>query len=49
MLPYDRHLSAGTVIDTKGELSKATRKAAIEITAHLARGFAATALDGQHR
>ncbi|MGD9620659.1 MAG: hypothetical protein AB7G47_09870 [Mycolicibacterium sp.] len=49
MLPYDKHLSAGGVIDTRTGLSRATRQAAVEITAHLARGFAATTLDGQRR
>ncbi len=49
MLPYDKHLSAGGVIDPQKGLSKGTRKAAIEIAAHLARGFSATKLDGQRR
>jgi MinD-like ATPase involved in chromosome partitioning or flagellar assembly len=49
LLPYDRHLSDGVVIDTKKGLSARTRKAGIEITAHLARGFAATTLEGQRR
>jgi MinD-like ATPase involved in chromosome partitioning or flagellar assembly len=49
LLPYDRHLSEGGVIDTKKGLSAQARKAGIEITAHLARGFAATTLEGQRR
>lgn len=49
LLPYDRHLSEGAVIDTKKGLAPRTRKAGIEITAHLARGFAATTLEGGRR
>lgn len=49
LLPYDRHLSEGAVIDTKKGLSARTRKAGVEIAAHLARGFAATTLEGQRR
>lgn len=49
LLPYDSHLSEGLVIDTKKGLSDQTRKAAIEITAHLARGFSGTTLDGRRR
>jgi MinD-like ATPase involved in chromosome partitioning or flagellar assembly len=49
LLPYDKHLSEGTVIDTKKGLSARARKAGIEITAHLARGFAATTIEGQRR
>lgn len=49
LLPFDEHLSEGMVIDTKKGLAAETRKAGIEITAHLARGFAATTLDGQRR
>lgn len=49
LLPYDRHLSEGVVIDPKKGLSARARKAGIEITAHLARGFAATTLEGQRR
>ena len=49
LLPYDNHLSEGAVIDTKKALSRRARKAGIEITAHLARGFAATTLEGQRR
>ncbi|WP_441964629.1 MinD/ParA family ATP-binding protein [Mycolicibacterium houstonense] len=49
LLPYDKHLSKGLVIDTKKGLSPQTRKAAIEISAHLARGFAATTLHGRRR
>lgn len=49
LLPYDKHLSQGLVIDTKKGLSRQTRKAAIEISAHLARGFASTRLQGRGR
>jgi MinD-like ATPase involved in chromosome partitioning or flagellar assembly len=49
LLPYDKHLSEGVVIDTKKGLSARARKAGIEITTHLARGFAATTLEGPRR
>ncbi len=49
LLPYDSHLSEGAVIDTKKGLSARTRKAGVEITAHLARGFAATPWEGRRR
>ncbi|TXI55750.1 MinD/ParA family ATP-binding protein [Mycolicibacterium mageritense] len=49
LLPFDEHLSEGMVIDPKKGISRETRSAVIEITAHIARGFAATTLDGQRR
>ena len=49
LLPYDSHLSEGAVIDIKKGLSARARKAGVEITAQLARGFAATTFEGQRR
>lgn len=49
LLPYDPHLGEGGVVDPRKALSAPARKAGIEIAAHLARGFAATTLEGQRR
>ena len=49
VMPFDGHLSAGGVIDTKAGLGAHTRRVSIEIAAHVARGFAATTLEPGQR
>jgi MinD-like ATPase involved in chromosome partitioning or flagellar assembly len=45
VMPFDPHLSAGGVIDTRAGLSAKARTASIEIATHIARGFADTVLE----
>ena len=45
VMPYDGHLSAGGVIDTKAGVDTRVRRVSIQIAAHVARGFAATTLE----
>lgn len=49
VMPFDGHLSAGGVIDTKAGVGARTRRASIEIAAHVAREFAGTALESGRR
>ena len=49
VMPFDGHLSAGGVIDTKTGLSARARRVSIEIAAHVARGFANTTLEPGQR
>lgn len=49
VMPFDGHLSAGGVIDTKAGVGTRTRRASIEIAAHVAREFASTTLESGQR
>lgn len=49
LMPFDEHLSAGGVVDSARGVSARTRRASIEIAAHVARGFANTTLEPVRR